>query len=193
MRRATAAVPLLAVVGLAACTVAPQGDASQGEPAQDDALPVQSSAPEPDVVITTENTHSRFSATIPPVATVSPGAVVEVHTKEATDGQFTPTSTVDAVATLDFDPIHPLTGPVRVEGADPGDVLAVTLLEIEVGEWGWAAVAPGFGFLADEFPEPYLQIFEIPAGATHAVFNEPTPCSRRFPRGRTAATWITAT
>jgi acetamidase/formamidase len=167
MRHATIMIRPLALLCFAACTVAAPGDT-----ARDDAPPVQSPVPEPDVVITTENTHSRFSATIPPVATVPSGAVVEAHTKEATDGQFTPTSTVDAVAALDFDPIHPLTGPVRVEGADPGDVLAVTLLEIEVGEWGWAAVAPGFGFLADEFPEPYLQIFEIPAGATHAVFNE---------------------
>ena len=168
MRRATAPVPLLAVVGLAACTVAPQGDAAQGEAAQADAPSEQPPVPEPEVVITAENTHSRFSATIPPVATVPSGAVVEVHTREATDGQLT----VEAVATLDFDPIHPLTGPVRVEGADPGDVLAVTLLEIEVGEWGWAAVAPGFGFLADEFPDAFLQIFDIPAGATHAVFND---------------------
>jgi acetamidase/formamidase len=128
--------------------------------------------PDPDVVIGADQTHNRFSARVPPVATVASGAVVEVHTKEATDGQFDPTSTADDVATLDFGPIHPLTGPVYVEGAEPGDVLAVTLLEIEVGPWGWAAIAPGFGFLADQFTEPWLRTFEIPKGATEVRFNE---------------------
>ncbi len=128
--------------------------------------------PEPDHVITTENTHNRFSSAIPPVLRVASGAVVEMHTKEATDGQLTVESDVSAVATLDFDPIHPLTGPVYVEGAEPGDVLAVTLHDIQVGNWGWAAIVPGFGFLADVFPDPYLKTFDIPEGATETRFND---------------------
>lgn len=102
--------------------------------------------------------------------TVPSGSVVEVFTQEATGGQLSPQSTVDDIATLDFDGIHALTGPVRVEGAEPGDVLAVTLHEIEVGDWGWAAIVPGFGFLADMFTEPYLKLFELGRDATHADF-----------------------
>ncbi len=128
--------------------------------------------PTPDHVITTENTHNRFSSAIPPVLRVASGAVVEMHTKEATDGQLTVESDVSDVATLDFDPIHPLTGPVYVEGAEPGDVLAVTLHDIQVGNWGWAAIVPGFGFLADVFPDPYLKTFDIPEGATETRFND---------------------
>ena len=48
----------------------------------------------------------------------------------------------------------------------------MTLHDIEVGDWGWAAIAPGFGFLADLFTEPYLKLFELGPDATHAVFNE---------------------
>ncbi len=59
------------------------------------------------------------------------------------------------------DPIHPLTGPVYVEGAQPGDILAVTLHQIEIGDWGWVAVSPGFGLLADEFTEPYLKTYKL--------------------------------
>jgi acetamidase/formamidase len=132
----------------------------------------QPAVPEPDVVLTDDQTHNRWSATIPPVATVPSGAVVEVFTKEASDGQFDADSDATDVATLDFDPIHPLTGPVAVEGVRPGDVIAVTLLDIEIGAWGWAAIAPGFGFLADRFTEPYYRGFEIPPGATEVRFNE---------------------
>jgi acetamidase/formamidase len=126
---------------------------------------------EPDYVLTAEKTHNRFSRTIPPTLRVRSGSIVEVHTKEATDGQLTPDSTVERLAELDFDSIHPLTGPIFVEGADPGDVLAVTLHRIEVGEWGWSAVVPGFGFLADDFPESYLKTFRIEPGAKSVSFS----------------------
>jgi acetamidase/formamidase len=128
--------------------------------------------PEPQHVLTSDNTHNRFSSAIAPALHVESGAVVEVHTKEATDGQFTVDSDAAAMTTLDFDPIHPLTGPIHVEGAEPGDVLAVTLHEIETGEWGWTGMAPGFGFLADEFPDAYLKTFRIPSGATEVAFND---------------------
>lgn len=126
--------------------------------------------PTPEYTVTTAQTHNRFSQLIPPVLSVPSGAVVEMFTKEASDGQLTADSDVSALATLDFDPIHPLTGPVYVEGANPGDVLAVTLHEIEVGDWGWAAIVPGFGFLADQFTEPYLKTFELGASAEFADF-----------------------
>ncbi len=157
----------LAAALLTACAPAGEGDQGATEAAQQ-AAPL----PEPDVVLSADQTHARFSSTIPPVARVASGAVVEVSTMEASDGQFSPESTDADVATLDFDPIHPLTGPVYVEGASPGDVLAVTLLDIQVDDWGWAAIVPGFGYLADRFTEPYYKAFAIEPGATHARFND---------------------
>ena len=126
--------------------------------------------PEPEFSLPADETHARWSRAIEPVLTVPSGAVVEVFTQEATGGQLSMESTVDDIATLDFDRIHALTGPIRVEGAEPGEVLAVTLHEIEVGDWGWAAIVPGFGFLADRFTEPYLKLFELGPDATHADF-----------------------
>ncbi len=128
--------------------------------------------PKPQFTLSSEQTHNRFSSAILPAITVPSGGIVEVYTKEATDGQLTPNSTVEDVGTLDFSPIHPLTGPVYVEGAEPGDILAVTLHEIEIENWGWTAVVPGFGFLADEFTEPYLKTFTIAKGATSARFSD---------------------
>lgn len=136
------------------------------------ALAAGQSVPDPEFRLGRDQTHNRFSSAIPPALRVPSGAVVEVLTKEATDGQITAESEVEAVRNLDFDPIHPLTGPVYVETASPGDVLAVTLHEIEVEDWGWTAVTPGFGFLADEFPEPYLKTFSIPRGATEIRFSD---------------------
>ena len=100
------------------------------------------------------------------------GAVVEVRTKEASDGQIIESTTVDELADVDFGLIHALTGPIYVEGASPGDLLAVTLHEIEVEGWGWATILPGFGFLADEFTEPWIRGFPMEPGATEARFND---------------------
>ena len=149
-------------LGAAACARAgEEPQAAAGDP-----------VPEPQFTLAAENTHARWSRTIPPVLTVPSGSVVEVFTQEATGGQLSMESTAADVATLDFDRIHALTGPVYVEGAEPGDVLAVTLHDIEVGDWGWAAIVPGFGFLADVFTEPYLKLFELGPDATHAVFSD---------------------
>ncbi len=147
-----------------------------GQPAE--APPARTSAadaagvPTPGYTLGSDATHNRFSATIPPALRVPSGAVVEVHTREASDGQITPSTVAADLPSVDFDPIHPLTGPVYVEGAEPGDVLAVTVHEIEVGDWGWAVILPGFGFLADRFDQPWIRGFELGPDAAFARFND---------------------
>lgn len=126
--------------------------------------------PSPDYTLGTEDTHNRFSAAIPPVLRVPSGSVIEAHTKEASDGQITASTTPEDLAAIDFGLIHPLTGPVFVEGATPGDVLAVTIHDVEVEGWGWAVILPGFGFLADEFTDPYVKGFDMGPGATEVAF-----------------------
>lgn len=128
--------------------------------------------PEPEYTLTKDQTHNKFSRTIEPVLRVSSGAVIEVFTEEATDGQLTFGSSVEDLSKLSFDLIHPLTGPVYVEGAAPGDILEVKLHKIEVGEWGWTAIIPGFGFLADEFTDPYLKTFSIDRASGYVNFND---------------------
>ena len=161
---------MIALAGLAAALgacVEPPADSPQlSEPAADEA----GSRVTAEYSLGTEQTHNKFSRTIPPVLTVASGSVVELWTKEATDGQLTGESSTEDLADVAFDPIHPLTGPIYVESAKPGDVLAVTLHEIEVGDWGWAGIFPGFGWLADEYDRAYLKTFEIGAGATEVRF-----------------------
>lgn len=126
----------------------------------------------PSYFLTADQTHNKFSRTIPAVLRVPSGAVIQVGTEEATDGQLNRFSTAAAVPDVEFDPIHPLTGPVYIEGARVGDVLAVTLHKIEVGNWGWTAVFPGFGYLADDFTEPALKTYSFETGAAVARFND---------------------
>ena len=98
--------------------------------------------------------HNRWHPDVEPLLEVAEGEEVCFETRDALDGYLPPGSTVEDWARFARGVVHPLTGPVYVEGAAVGDVLAVSLHKIEVGEWGWTAVIPGFGFLAEEFAEP---------------------------------------
>jgi acetamidase/formamidase len=98
---------------------------------------------------------------IAPALEVEPGDEIELHVRDASDEQITAGSGVDAVGDLDFAHVNPVSGPVFVRGALPGDVLAVELLELRPRNWGWTAIIPGFGLLADEFPDPWLRISRV--------------------------------
>ena len=100
---------------------------------------------------------------IAPALEVDSGAEVELHVRDAGDEQIGRDSGVDAVTNLDFSHVNPVSGPVFVKGAKPGDVLAVEILELRPGDWGWTAIIPGFGLLADEFPDPWLRISTVDA------------------------------
>jgi acetamidase/formamidase len=98
-----------------------------------------------------------------PALEVESGEAVELHVRDASDEQIHRDSGVEDVTKLDFTHVNPVSGPVFVKGARPGDVLAVELLEFRPPEWGWTAIIPGFGLLADEYPEPWLRISEVDA------------------------------
>src|SRR6266480_6035544 len=98
---------------------------------------------------------------IDPALEVEPGAVVELQVRDASDEQIRADSGPEDVSRLDFDHVNPVSGPVFVKGARPGDTLAVEILELRPRDWGWTALIPGFGLLADEFPDPWLRISEV--------------------------------
>lgn len=104
--------------------------------------------------------HCGWSNVNAPVLTIAPGESVEFDVFEASGGQLNPESVAADILKFDFDRINPVTGPVRVEGARPGDVLKVTLLSFTPSGWGWTACIPGFGLLADDFPEPALHLWK---------------------------------
>lgn len=104
------------------------------------------------------NHHFGWDKEIPAALRVGPGEVVEFEVVDASGGQLSERSSAEDVARLDFGRVNPVTGPVFVEGAEPGDGLVVEILDLEPSGWGWTALVPGFGLLADQFPEPWLLI-----------------------------------
>ena len=110
------------------------------------------------------NIHRAFDNSIDPVLTVEPGEVVRFECRDAVDGQLDLQSTADDVPEVSFDPVHPLTGPVAVEGASPGDVLEVELLDLQHKGWGYTLFMPGemgLGLLPDEFPDPGIHVWDL--------------------------------
>lgn len=108
--------------------------------------------------------HTRWHPDIPPAIRCSPGDEVLVQTRDAVDGQLSMDSRHEDLTHVDRTIVHPLTGPIFVDGAEPGDLLVVELIEIATGSFGYTAQFPGFGFLRDEFPEPFLVRWEIGEG-----------------------------
>jgi formamidase len=108
--------------------------------------------------------HNRWHPDIPPLVRCQPGDEVVLETRDALDGQTGPAAGLDAVAAVDLGVVHPLTGPVYVEGAEPGDLLAVEIVDIEPDTYGFTVQVPGFGFLRDVFPEPYKVNWDIAGG-----------------------------
>ena len=105
--------------------------------------------------------HAFWDNSFPARITIAPGDTVVFETLEASANQITPESGDEAVARLSFDPIHPLNGPVAVDGAEPGDTLEVEILDLQHKGWGWNAVLAGFGLLPDDFPNPYLHHYQL--------------------------------
>ena len=95
--------------------------------------------------------HNRWHPDIPPAVEVASGEEVVLQTRNALDGGGTPASKPEDLRNINLGLVHPLTGPVYVQGAEPGDLLEVNILNIEPAGWGFTTIIPGFGFLRDVF------------------------------------------
>lgn len=116
--------------------------------------------------------HNRWHPDIEPTVEVEPGQAVGMETLDAFDGQIKPSTTDAEIGHLNLNLIHPLTGPVYIKGAEPGDILEVTVLQIDPQPFGYTAQVPGFGFLRDLFPDPYVVRWNI---ANNAATSEDLP------------------
>jgi acetamidase/formamidase len=110
--------------------------------------------------------HYEWNNSIPPRLEIDPGDTVVFATRDAADRYYSRASShADVLARGPFRG-HPLTGPVRVSGARPGDVLVVEILDVKPdADFGWTAIRPGRGLLPEaEFPKPFLQIWDLSDG-----------------------------
>ena len=111
-----------------------------------------------------DSVHFSWDAGNEPVLTVDSGDTVVLQTRDVSDNQITPDSDTGSIAGLDWDRVYPLAGPIAVAGAEPGDTLAIEILELQPRGWGWTAILPGLGLLPDEFPDAYLRVFDLSQG-----------------------------
>jgi acetamidase/formamidase len=113
--------------------------------------------------VPSDRVHYTWDASNEPLLEIDSGDTVVVETRDVSDNQITPASTA-ADLDLNWDRVYPLAGPIAVRGARPGDTLAVEILDLHTRGWGWTAVLPGLGLLADDFPDPYLRVFDLTTG-----------------------------
>ncbi|CDX23027.1 Acetamidase/Formamidase [Mesorhizobium plurifarium] len=109
--------------------------------------------------------HFGWDNSFAPAERVAPGSTIEFQCLDSSGGQLKADSTVADIAKLDFGQINPVTGPIFVEGAEPGDALKVTIEMFKPSGFGWTANIPGFGLLADDFKEPALAIWKYDAAS----------------------------
>ena len=118
-----------------------------------------------------ERVHYKWDTSNQPLVTIDSGDTVVVWTRDISDNQVGRDSDASALAAFDWDRTYPLTGPIAVHGAEPGDTLAIEVLDVHTQGWGWTGVIPGFGLLPEEFPDAYLKVYDL-AGGDVAVFRE---------------------
>lgn len=120
--------------------------------------------------------HFGWDSSFAPALTAAPGETILFQCLDSSGGQLGPRSTVEDVGKLDFGKINPVSGPIFVDGAKPGDVLKITIdsftPQLRDGSgFGWTAIIPGFGLLADQFADPALTVWKFDADAsTPALF-----------------------
>ena len=112
-----------------------------------------------------ERVHYTWDTGHEAVLGIESGDTVVVWTREVADNQITPESDSSAIDAIDWDRVYPLAGPIAVAGAEPGDTLAVEILDIHTQGWGWSGIIAGFGLLPEDFPDSYLRIFDISNGS----------------------------
>lgn len=109
------------------------------------------------------NHHFGWDNSFVPAEKLAPGSTIFFECLDSSGGQISPESTVGDIAKLDFAKVNPVTGPIYVDGAEPGDALKITIEEFKPSGFGWTANIPGFGLLADDFNEPALTIWQYDA------------------------------
>jgi acetamidase/formamidase len=111
-----------------------------------------------------EQVHFTWDTGNEPVLGVDSGDTVVVWTRDVSDNQIGPDSDTSVIDGLDWDRVYPLSGPIAIADAEPGDTLAIEILDIHTQGWGWTAILPGLGLLPEDFPDAYLRVFDLSHG-----------------------------
>jgi acetamidase/formamidase len=104
--------------------------------------------------------HHHWARDLEPALTIASGDTVHFDLLMAGHGQVD-NGTPFAEARFDFETLYNLSGPVWIDGAEPGDTLEIDVLSLEPGAWGWTVVLPQFGLLPEDFPDGFIRYFDL--------------------------------
>ncbi len=110
--------------------------------------------------LSAEELHYCWDNSIPPRLEIESGDTVLFETRDASDTQVQPGITIEKYSNLSFKG-HPLTGPVFIKGAKPGDVLEIEVLNVNTASYGWTGFRPGAGLLPKDFSQPFFHIWDL--------------------------------
>ncbi|MGA8729183.1 MAG: acetamidase/formamidase family protein [Terracidiphilus sp.] len=119
--------------------------------------------------LSAEPTHSVWDKLLPPRLHIESGDEVQIECVDASGGQVRPGITTAEFLAIDRTRIHALTGPIFVDGAEPGDVLQIDVLATRHSGWGWSSIIQGLGFLKDRFCEPYIFHWQLDGESTTSL------------------------
>ena len=122
-----------------------------------------------DHVLAAEPTHSVWNRALHPRLRIAPGDIVHMECVDSSGAQVYPSMTLDGYLKIDRTRIHALTGPIYVDGAEPGDVLQIDVLEVMHKGWGWSSVVGGLGFLHERFSEPYFFCWKLDGAVSRSL------------------------
>ncbi|BDH56956.1 formamidase [Tsukamurella sp. PLM1] len=119
--------------------------------------------------------HNRWHYAIPPAVTVKPGDTFRVHCREWFDGAIHNDDSAEDILNAPLTTVHTLSGPIAVEGAKPGDLLIVDIVDVGpipqedsgplAGQgWGYTGIFAkdnGGGFLTEQFPDAYKAVWDF--------------------------------
>jgi acetamidase/formamidase len=119
--------------------------------------------------LSAEPTHSRWDRALEPRLRVASGDTVHLECVDSSGAQVHPSMTLAEYLKIDRDKIHALTGPIFVQGAEPGDVLQVDVLDVAHKGWAWTSVVNGLGFMKQRFAEPYFFVWKLEGAVSKSL------------------------
>lgn len=120
-------------------------------------------------VLVAEPAHSVWDRSLAPRLHLAPGDQVQIQCQDSSGSQVHTKMGVTEYLGIDRTRIHALTGPIWVDGAEPGDVLEVQVLATRHYGWGWSSIVEGLGFLKERFHEPYLFHWQLEDESSHSL------------------------
>jgi len=125
--------------------------------------------------LTAAPTHSVWDRSLPARLHIEPGDEVQIECADASGGQVRPETTIEEFLAIDRTRIHALTGPIWIDGAEPGDVLEIDVLATRHCGWGWSSVIEGLGFLKERFKKPHFFCWRLDGESTTSLFPATVP------------------